>query len=148
MALLNIFKKKGKKKEEEKKEEEKKEERKEEPKAPEMRKEVPIAKTPKTPEVRGEIKIAPFVLESPQITEKASFLEGKNQYVFKVFKRATKQEIKKSVEEVYGVRVVKVRTITVPRTQRKLGNTKGWSKGYKKAIVKIKEGQKIEIVPR
>ena len=41
-----------------------------------------------------------------------------------------------------------VRIINVPRKQRRLGGQKGWRKGYKKAIVRIKKGQRIEIMPR
>jgi len=41
-----------------------------------------------------------------------------------------------------------VRTITVPPKRRRLGRTRGFKKGFKKAIVKIKKGQKIEILPR
>ena len=89
-----------------------------------------------------------MVLKSPQITEKATNLAGDNQYLFKVFPRATKQEIKKAVEGVYGVGVSRVRTVKVPKKQRRLGRSVGWRKAYKKAIVTLKEGQKIEILPK
>jgi len=46
------------------------------------------------------------------------------------------------------VDVVSVRVITVKGRKRRLGKIKGWTKGYKKAIVRIKKGQKIEILPR
>ncbi|MBZ9572817.1 50S ribosomal protein L23 [Patescibacteria group bacterium] len=92
--------------------------------------------------------MAPLILKSAHVTEKATDLTRENQYVFKVFPRATEQEIKKAVEEVYGVDVLKVRTIKVRRKQRRLGRTLGWRKGYKKAIVTLKEDQKIEILPR
>jgi large subunit ribosomal protein L23 len=138
MPIFDFFKKKR----------QKKKEKKEEPKAPEIQKEVPVVKTAKKPETRKEVRVAPLVLKSPQITEKATFLADKNQYIFKVYPAATKQEIKKAVEEIYGVDVLKVRTIKVPRKQRRLARSVGWRKGYKKAIVKIKEGQKIEILPR
>lgn len=88
------------------------------------------------------------VLKSPHITEKASDLAEKNQYVFKVYPATNKIEIKKAVEQLYDVDVLKVRVIKVPRKQRRVGRTLGWRKGYKKAIVKIREGQKIEVVPR
>jgi len=97
---------------------------------------------------KGEGKIASTVLVKPQITEKASFLQEKNQYIFQAFKTATKPEIKKAVEEVYGVNVEKVRIINVDRKRKRLGRTTGWKKGYKKAIVTIKKGQEIEIIPR
>lgn len=92
--------------------------------------------------------IAYRVLGAPHVTEKATALIEENKYVFKVLPRTNKIEIKKAVENLYGVDVIKVRIINVPRRRRRLGKQKGWRKGYKKAIVKIKKGQKIEILPR
>jgi|AntAceMinimDraft_16_1070373.scaffolds.fasta_scaffold00683_12 large subunit ribosomal protein L23 len=88
------------------------------------------------------------VLQRPHITEKATELTEENQYMFRVFSRSNKIEIKQAVEDVYGVNVEKVRIINVPPKKRRLGKTQGWRKGYKKAIVKIKKGQEIEILPR
>jgi len=88
------------------------------------------------------------ILRIPQVTEKATDLAKKNQYVFKVYSGANKVEIKKAIEDLYGVDVISVKIIKVPRKQRRLGRIRGWRKGYKKAIVKIKEGQKIEVLPR
>ena len=97
---------------------------------------------------KRDIKMAPGILDRPQITEKATFLMEKNQYIFQVFKDATKPEVEKAVEEVYGVNVEKVRIINVDRKKKRLGRTTGWTKGYKKAIVTLEKGQKIEIIPR
>jgi large subunit ribosomal protein L23 len=141
MALLNFFKKK--KKAEEKKEIKKvaKKEVKEAP--PAKKKPVKAAAKPKkTPE------IAYRVLKRPQVTEKATDLTKQNQYVFRVFSDANKKDIKKTIEDLYGVDVVKVQVIQVPPKQRRLGRTEGWRKAYKKAVVRIKEGQKIELLPR
>jgi len=55
-------------------------------------------------------------------------------------------EIKKSVEGIYGVDVLSVNVIRIPSKKRRLGKTEGFRKAYKKAIVTIKEGQKIEIL--
>jgi large subunit ribosomal protein L23 len=88
------------------------------------------------------------VLKTPQVTEKATGLVGQNQYVFKVWPKANKVETKKAIENLYGVDVISVKIIKVPRKRRRLGRISGWRKGYKKAIVKIKEGQKIEVLPR
>lgn len=88
------------------------------------------------------------ILYTPHVTEKATDLVEKNQYVFKVQPRANKVEIKKAIEDLYGVEVISVKIIKVPRKRRRLGRITGWRKGYKKAIVRIKEGQKIEIMPR
>ncbi|MDI6591664.1 MAG: 50S ribosomal protein L23 [Patescibacteria group bacterium] len=103
----------------------------------------------KKPKLKPKIpEIAYRILKAPQITEKATALAGKNQYVFKVWPRANKTEIKKAIENLYGVDVVSVKIIKVPSKRRRLGRISGWRKGYKKAIVKIREGQKIEVLPR
>ena len=88
------------------------------------------------------------ILKSVHITEKATELAGKNQYIFKVFENANKQEIKKVVESIYNVDVVSVNIINIHRKRKRLGKSIGWKQGYKKAIVKIKKGQEIEILPR
>jgi large subunit ribosomal protein L23 len=88
-------------------------------------------------------------LISPHVTEKATGLEGQNKYIFKVFDRSNKTEIKKAVESIYGINVEEVNIINVPKKKRRVGKkNEGWKAGYKKAIVKVKEGQKIEILPR
>jgi large subunit ribosomal protein L23 len=89
-----------------------------------------------------------LILKSPHVTEKAVELTEKNQYVFNVFKRASKNEIKKSIENLYGVDVLKVNIVNIPEKPRRWARKEGFKKGYKKAIVKIKEGQKIEVLPR
>lgn len=88
------------------------------------------------------------ILKGPHVTEKAGDLAEKNKYVFKVFKDTNKIEIKKAIESIYGVNVVSVRIINVFKKKRRLGKIKGFRSGYKKAIVKIKKGQKIEVLPR
>lgn len=84
----------------------------------------------------------------PHVTEKATKLAEKNQYIFKVASKANKNEVKKAVEDLYKVKVLDVKIINVPAKRRQVGRISGWKKGYKKAIVKIKEGQKIEIFPK
>jgi len=85
-------------------------------------------------------------IKQPHISEKASYLAEKDQYIFEVLPNYNKNEIKKSVEGIYGVDVLSVNIIKVPSKRRRLGKTEGFRKGYKKAIVKIKNGQKIEIL--
>jgi large subunit ribosomal protein L23 len=87
------------------------------------------------------------ILKRPIVTEKTARLTKENQYVFEVSKEATKSEIKKAVEENFGVNVLSVKIIKVPPKRRRIGRISGWKKGYKKAIVKIEEGQKIDIFP-
>ncbi|MBU2635041.1 50S ribosomal protein L23 [Patescibacteria group bacterium] len=92
--------------------------------------------------------MAYHVLSSVHVTEKATGLEAEDKYVFNVSPKANKSEIKKAVQNLYGVNVKNVRIINIPRKQRRLGKQKGWRKGYKKAIVRIDKGQRIEIMPR
>ena len=89
-------------------------------------------------------------IDRPHISEKATYLSEKDQYAFKVSGGPSgsynKNEVKKAVEGIYGVDVLSVNFIKVPAKKRRLGKTQGFKTGYKKAIVKIKEGQKIEIL--
>ncbi|XOA42886.1 MAG: 50S ribosomal protein L23 [Candidatus Nealsonbacteria bacterium] len=97
---------------------------------------------------KTDTKLAVTILKAPHITEKATDLTKKNQYTFKVFLDSNKTEIKKAVKQLYGVDVLSVKIIKIPKKRRRLGKTSGWTKAYKKAIVKIKEGQKIgELTP-
>lgn len=102
----------------------------------------------KKKKTRKDSSKAMNVLLAPQITEKAAWLEEKNFYVFKVKNEAVKNEIKKAVEEMYNVKVVRVNIIKVPKKAKRLQKSKGFKKGYKKAVVKLEQGQSIEILPR
>lgn len=86
------------------------------------------------------------VIKEPHISEKASYSAEKNQYIFKVSPNYNKKEIGKAVEGIYGVDVLSVNIIKIPSKKRRMGRIQGHKKGYIKAIVKIKENQKIEIV--
>ena len=86
------------------------------------------------------------IVKEPHISEKATNLAEDNKYVFKVYDKTNKPEIKKSVEGIYGVDVLSVNIIKIPAKKRRLGRTEGFRKRYSKAIVTIKEGQKIEIL--
>ena len=115
---------------------------------------VPIGRQVKTetkakPATAGTIKNSKFSYEAikqPHISEKASYLAEKDQYTFEILPNYNKNEIKKAVEGLYGVDVLSVNMIKIPAKKRRLGKTEGFRKAYKKAIVKIKEGQKIEIL--
>ena len=61
------------------------------------------------------------ILKAPHITEKATNLAEKNQYVFKVWGKANKNEIKKAIESLYKVKVMDVKIINVPAKRRRLG---------------------------
>ena len=140
MSLFNFLKKK--KKIERKKKIEKKPE-----KVPEVHPLPEVKLVAKKPRKRILGKVSQ-ILCSPHVTEKTTAAEKENKYVFKVLPRANKSEIKKAIEGLYGVDVIDVKIINIPKRKRKLGKQKGWRKGYKKAIVKIKKGQKIEILSR
>jgi len=89
------------------------------------------------------------ILLEPHITEKATDFEKENKYIFKVFPKANKIEVKRAVESLYGVNVENVNIINIPRKKRRARTRReGWRKGYKKAIVKIAKDQKIEVMPR
>ena len=90
----------------------------------------------------------PFVykiINKPIVTERAVDFSNRGRYVFKVFPRANKVEIRKAVEKLYGVKVKEVKIINVIGKKRQIGRFKGLKSGFKKAIVSLKEGQKIEI---
>ena len=150
MALLDIFKKKKPEKKEEK--EKKPVVKKAKPAVePDLGVEKEIIKKKAKPALKKTRKIvgrAYRFLKIPHVSEKATGLTEKNQYIFRVYPSANKIEVKKAVQDVYGVDVASVRIINVPRKKRRLGMIEGFRKGYKKAIVKVKGGQKIEVMPR
>lgn len=137
MALFDFFKKKKDKKKLVKKEKKIKEVK----KAPEVKIE---PKPKKKIKPKKNIEIIYKSLKEPHITEKATNLAQQNQYVFKVFPRTNKIEIKKAIESLYGVDVISVNIINIPRKRKRLGKIRGFKPGFKKAIIKIKQGQKIE----
>lgn len=152
MAFLRIFRKKIKKEEKpaevkKKKPVEVKPQQPSEAKPSEAGDEAKPQRPPKARE-RKIISEAYHVLKTPHVTEKATDLTKQNQYIFKAWPKANKVEIKKAIEDLYGVDVLSVKIINIPPKRRRLGRIRGWRKGYKKAIVRIKEGQKIEVLPR
>ena len=95
-----------------------------------------------------EKKISPEIFDiiiAPHITEKSKELEKENKYVFKVLKRANKIQIKEAIEKMFKVKVVSVKIIKIPSKERRFRGISGRKSGYKKAIVKIKEGEKISL---
>lgn len=142
MSIIDKFKKKKKA---EKKEKPVKKEIKAVERVKESKKEETALPTKARKKISGE---AFLTLKTPHVTEKSTDLAGRNQYIFKVYPKANKYLVKKAVGEVFGVEVVAVRIINIRRKKRRLGRIEGWRKGYKKAIVRLKEGQKIEVLPR
>ncbi len=85
------------------------------------------------------------VIIKPLVSEKATTLAGLNKYIFVVNKNFNKREIKNSVEKLHKVNVLGVNIIKIPKKKRRLGKSEGFKKGYSKAVVTIKAGQKIEV---
>ncbi len=85
------------------------------------------------------------VIKEPIITEKSMALKEKeNKYVFACDLRANKIEIKNAVEKFFNVKVVNVATTNVKPKAKRVGQYAGFKSGYKKAIVELAEGNKIE----
>ena len=81
----------------------------------------------------------------PIITEKATILSEQNKSVFKVHKKANKKNIKKNIEKLFKVNVIKINIINL-KSKIKLKQGKLSKKsGYKKAIVTLKKGQRIDL---
>jgi large subunit ribosomal protein L23 len=104
-------------------------------------------------EKQPEIKIpkggddhAYSVIIAPHMTEKASLETAKNKYTFKVAKNASKIEVKKAIEKMYKVKVKNVSITMKPNKIRRIGRNEGIKAGFKKAIVTLVEGDKIDIV--
>ena len=85
------------------------------------------------------------VLTRPLITEKNSTLQAQNKYAFEVAGGANKPQIKQAVEKAFKVKVNTVNVITVPGKMRRVGRQVVLTKSWKKAIVTLKPGDKIEI---
>ncbi|MGC9599297.1 MAG: 50S ribosomal protein L23 [Minisyncoccia bacterium] len=87
-----------------------------------------------------------FLIKKPWVTEKSTGLAQLGKYVFIVKPKATKQEVKKAVKEIYKVDAVAVNVVNRPPKRKRFGaNIKGSQEGYRKAIVTLKAGQKIDI---
>jgi large subunit ribosomal protein L23 len=79
------------------------------------------------------------------VTEKATLLIERSQVVFKVAIDATKPEIKASVEALFGVKVLAVNTLVVKGKAKRFRNRPGQRSDWKKAIVRLAEGQSIDL---
>ena len=82
---------------------------------------------------------------SPNVTEKSTALSDFNKVVFKVDKGASKKSIKKSVEKIFKVNVIKINTINIKGKNKLVKNKKSFKPGYKKAVVTLKKGQSIDL---
>jgi large subunit ribosomal protein L23 len=90
------------------------------------------------------------VLVKPIVTEKSNKLSDKSRtYAFRIDRRANKLEVKKAIEDFYGVTVMEVNTVVVPGKAKskftKAGFISGRKPSYKKAYVKVAEGEIIDL---
>ena len=87
------------------------------------------------------------VIKKSLITEQTTELKEKeNKYVFIVDKKATKNQIKPAIEELFDVDVEKIATMIVAGKLRRLGRYSGYRSDWKKAIVRLKKGQEIKAI--
>ena len=84
-------------------------------------------------------------IRNPIITEKATILSEQNKTVFKVHDKASKKTIKKSIEKLFKVNVVKVNVINRKAKLKMKQGKKSYKSGYKKAIITLKKGQSIDL---
>lgn len=88
------------------------------------------------------------VINNIRLSEKATFLgEKNNEYVFEVNPKANKLEIKQAVQQIFGKKVAAVRTMQYDgKARRKRRADAGVTPSWKKAVVRLKEGEKIDLV--
>ncbi len=87
------------------------------------------------------------IIKKPLVTEKGTVAQqSANQYFFAVDTRATKYDVRSAVETVFKVKVENVRTMNVPGKFKRVGKNVGRTSAWKKAIVTLKEGDRIEFL--
>jgi large subunit ribosomal protein L23 len=84
------------------------------------------------------------VLVRPLITEKGTLLAEQSKYAFQVVKAANKIQIKQAVEKAFDVHVLRVNTMVMPGKTKRVGRSKGMTSEWKKAVVTLAEGERIE----
>lgn len=84
------------------------------------------------------------VLRRPLITEKSTMLKEQNRYAFEVASGASKSQIKEAVETAFKVSVVKINVMNVPGKMRRISRRQVLTPAWKKAVVTLEPGQKIE----
>jgi large subunit ribosomal protein L23 len=85
------------------------------------------------------------ILRRPVITEKNTMLSAQSKYTFEVCGDANKRQIKEAVEKAFKVDVTSVNVIIVPGKMRRAGRRRGMTPEWKKAVVTLQPGQKIEL---
>ncbi len=87
------------------------------------------------------------MIKNPVISEKSTAMSPDRKYVFLVDKKANAPEIKKLIKNIYKVDVVSTNVINIPPKPKRYGRNFSMKAGYKKIIVTLKEGQKMDILP-
>jgi len=86
------------------------------------------------------------IIKKPLVTEKSSMLKEKeNKYTFVVDKDANKYQIKQAIETMFNVKVVDIHTANYAGKAKRMGRSEGFKSDWKKAIIKLKEGQEITV---
>jgi large subunit ribosomal protein L23 len=85
------------------------------------------------------------VLIAPVVSEKSYSLIENNKYSFRVHEKAHKTQVRQAVEELFDVKVEGVNIVKVKSKPKRRGLTRGTKPGWKKAIVQLREGDRIEI---
>jgi large subunit ribosomal protein L23 len=85
------------------------------------------------------------VIIRPVVSEKSYVLSAANRYTFRVHPDAHKTQIRQAVQELFDVRVVEVRTLSVKSKPKRRGTVSGRTRTWKKAIVQLREGDSIPI---
>jgi len=86
------------------------------------------------------------IIIKPVISEKTTDLMTDNKYTFIVETRANKVEIAKAIEKIFNVTVEKVNTLNIKGKKKRMGRFVGKTSARKKAIITLKDGDKIEII--
>lgn len=85
------------------------------------------------------------IIKRPIITEKSSMMGELNKYVFEVLPGTDKAQVKKAVQEIFGVKVAKVNMLNVKGKQKRFRGTMGTQSDKKKAIVTLADNQEIDL---
>nr|YP_010873214.1 ribosomal protein L23 [Nemalion vermiculare]WGV34447.1 ribosomal protein L23 [Nemalion vermiculare] len=87
------------------------------------------------------------LINKPILTDKTTKILEENQYSFTVQRKANKQEIKRAIESLFNVKIIKINTLISPVKKRTVGKFTGQKAIYKKAIVKLRAGDQISLFP-
>lgn len=115
------------------------------PKKPEVKKEDEVKTEEKPKQKQMESLLASKVLLSPHATEKSTLSAEGGAYVFRVAPDSNKVMIKRAIEEFYGFKARKVSITNMPSKRRISRGRVGTKSGFKKAVVYLKEGDKIDL---